>query len=441
MRLEDVTQDNVGELSDHELRCLRERANQLHNASWKWKEQLSKQCIGINDPIPEDQFLGTYTAICAEMDGRGLHARRTKLDKRLLRKNARKLDMASFPPIVVREDVAVIHGQFATNPMRADRADVWVDGEVFDPFVREQLEKRLGELLLTATGGNVLIGKDSSGLESPVVPLFDLVLVPKPYATDMEDVEHLKKRSGLPQIDEQGIEGSNTPLEGESVLETIVGIGDAEEEYQINLTDVSKTSSLEHLAEQLPAENFIDFRREDNKLGEGIHVIWGIGANNKKTKIQSIRIAASRMTPEVAMAWLKDHGYKSALETATKKADVFVKNAEKRIIGGVVYECNVTDSQGDFVDDAEEIWKAMESHMLAGANIKIMHEGSPVSSCPVIECFQAEVDTQKGDSVIPAGAWFLTVKVLDDQIWSAVKSGELTGFSMAGRARSTEVDD
>ena len=112
-------------------------------------------------------------------------------------------------------------------------------------------------------------------------------------------------------------------------------------------------------------------------------------------------------------------------------------NDELHVVGGIVYAPDEVDADGDWTT-SEEIYKGMESWMLSGHALKINH-GGVAHDCTVIECFQAEADTRKGGSVIPAGAWYAAVKVHDRELWKAIKKGDgPTGFSMAGRAETVE---
>jgi len=428
MRLEEATVENLAELSDHDLRGLRERANQLHNAATEWRDSLNKRAIGIHDPIRQDDFLAIYRGIYDECETRKLRTHRTKLDDRLLLKNLRKVDVAGFPPLMVRENVAAITGKFARNPHRAVCAEVWVDEDVFSPDSFDHLEKRLGELLNDETDGNVIISSGVTGLTTPIVPLYDLVLVPKGQTEDLMDVEPLLKRRGSCVRDD---------LETDIVVDVDEGAPVTDDSQEIHLTQIQKPLPAEHVAKQLPPTQFDDFSGEDDKW-PGVSVVYGL--KDGKSKVQSIQLSASRFTVAEAGAWLKSHGFKDALEAASvEKTAGFVKNEEMRICGGIVYEKNRIDSQGDFVDSREEIWHAMESHMLGGGGtIKVMHEGDPVS-CPILECFVADEDTIKSGEVVPKDAWFITVKVLDDDIWADIKSGKLTGFSMAGNCHVVEM--
>ena len=72
--------------------------------------------------------------------------------------------------------------------------------------------------------------------------------------------------------------------------------------------------------------------------------------------------------------------------------------------------------------------------------IKVMHKGI-FRNLPIVECFQPEVDTFKGglDEIhkVKAGDWWISLFLGDEkEIWERVEKGELTGFSIAGRASS-----
>lgn len=65
----------------------------------------------------------------------------------------------------------------------------------------------------------------------------------------------------------------------------------------------------EHAARISNPDKYAKFRRENDKFGKGIDVIWGI-TDAGKTEIQSIRFDASKFSATEAKKWLKDHDYK-----------------------------------------------------------------------------------------------------------------------------------
>jgi hypothetical protein len=78
---------------------------------------------------------------------------------------------------------------------------------------------------------------------------------------------------------------------------------------------------------------------------------------------------------------------------------------------------------------AEEIEKMAYGFLenMRNANIDRNHDDKPNYGV-VVESFIA----RKGDPDFPPGAWVLGTHVTDDETWEAIKSGEITGYSIAG---------
>jgi hypothetical protein len=62
---------------------------------------------------------------------------------------------------------------------------------------------------------------------------------------------------------------------------------------------------------------------------------------------------------------------------------------------------------------------------------------TPIEGCTVVESWLIE-DSQKDKAAhfglnFPAGTWMLGTHVREDNVWEAVKAGEITGFSIEGR--------
>lgn len=120
----------------------------------------------------------------------------------------------------------------------------------------------------------------------------------------------------------------------------------------------------------------------------------------------------------------------SPIEIAIKKQD-----AEQQIVFGEVFAPGVTDAQGDRMSVAE-IAKAAYLFMEKGrlAKIDTNHDLHPNGSY-IVETFIA----REGDPTFIAGAWVIGVKVPDPALWSAIKKGELNGFSLDGAGFREEV--
>ena len=92
---------------------------------------------------------------------------------------------------------------------------------------------------------------------------------------------------------------------------------------------------------------------------------------------------------------------------------------KKQIVGGIVYEPDEVDTQGDYTDSAE-IEKAMHRFMEKYATntnrIRIDHKGKKYFF-PILECFQPESDTVKGDQPLKKGSWWIQIKILNEKMW------------------------
>jgi hypothetical protein len=76
----------------------------------------------------------------------------------------------------------------------------------------------------------------------------------------------------------------------------------------------------------------------------------------------------------------------------------------------------------------------MEKYATDTKRIRINHMGKRYFF-PILESFQPEVDTIKGDKPLKKGSWWLMLKVTNKAIWDKIVSGELAGFSMGGSAK------
>ncbi len=77
----------------------------------------------------------------------------------------------------------------------------------------------------------------------------------------------------------------------------------------------------EHAARQTEPSRYETFRRGRPKgFPAGVDVVYGIRTmgGKKTSEIQTIRFDAKKWTSKAAQKWLKDHGFKTAIERAVK---------------------------------------------------------------------------------------------------------------------------
>ncbi len=110
---------------------------------------------------------------------------------------------------------------------------------------------------------------------------------------------------------------------------------------------------------------------------------------------------------------------------------------KQHIVGGVVYEPDEVDTQGDYANKKEiekAMYRFMEKYATNTKRIRINHKGKKYFF-PIIESFIPDHDITKGGQKLKAGTWWLMIKVPDEKIWKDIESENLTGFSMGGRAK------
>jgi hypothetical protein len=116
---------------------------------------------------------------------------------------------------------------------------------------------------------------------------------------------------------------------------------------------------------------------------------------------------------------------------ATKEfhGDFVAKNEEEQIVTAPVLIPDKPDRAGDVISE-ENIEEVAYKFLADYQNVDLMHTFKNVG-VPV-ESYVAPTDIQFGEDTVPKGAWVLSVKVENQEVWEAVKSGELTGFSIYG---------
>lgn len=116
---------------------------------------------------------------------------------------------------------------------------------------------------------------------------------------------------------------------------------------------------------------------------------------------------------------------------------VVIKSEDKRFVLGEVYFPDTPDSQDDFTT-AEVIEQAAHNFMINGYMRKMDIEHDSVESGNVF-CESFIVRTDNHPDGFLNGAWVLGAYILDDEDWSAVKKGDLNGWSFSGLAYSEPV--
>ena len=99
------------------------------------------------------------------------------------------------------------------------------------------------------------------------------------------------------------------------------------------------------------------------------------------------------------------------------------------------------DKQGDFIDIPEELENMGYGFVVDSRRGDAMHIKKDVATVVESMVFTPEKIEKMGIEGTPRLAWWIGMKVNDDETWNLVKSGNFRGFSIGGRGNRTKVDD
>lgn len=163
---------------------------------------------------------------------------------------------------------------------------------------------------------------------------------------------------------------------------------------------------------------------------------WDAGAKTtgivwvKAVEGRASRNVVENTTPDVQEFLTEEI---EAMGRFKKEIRIFEKKEDEHIVSGVVYEPDTEDVQHDEAS-ADEIRKAAYSFMEGNQRFKAYHKGKEIKTS-VLESYLAPVDfLGENRDLVKKGSWVLTARVLDIDIWAQIKSGEITGWSMAGHS-------
>lgn len=128
-----------------------------------------------------------------------------------------------------------------------------------------------------------------------------------------------------------------------------------------------------------------------------------------------------------------------------------IQDEDKRIIRGVIMECNKLIYRRDpsgyeyLITFSEDTIRLMAQKFLSDgmqANVDTMHNGQMVDGVQLVQWFisdKANGINPKGFEGVNDHSLFAEYKVLNDEIWSEVKNGTFKGFSLAGIFDTVQV--
>jgi len=476
MRIEDVTIEKVASMPDMDLYNLRLRVVQI------WEKHFAKTTMQHSGTISRAYLLDQYGVVKGEMSNRGLRPAWADIDSYVLRhKMMEGLDPAIIGEIVLEPACVIVGGDFAHDPRGAEVCDLFISPDVGHPDI---FKRALSTRIVKQVNKPVEFHFNQDDVGDVCLPLFDLVLRPRAVLEkvrsggvghgDNPDESGTSDLSYCPECGTTATHDRGTPsnkMDCPDCGTMMTGIPPVEKSHPNEIV-VTKPGFEE-------SENEIRYRvRDPGRFDDGsfrrialqqksprVYAIIGHLKGESSTTIQALRfpkgegwdipkarswVSSHRSVTKMGVDLMKisaeggvsEEDVEDTLDEVEKNVGFTVKKVDEdeHIVGGVIYapgclEDETThDADGDFAT-AEDIRKAAYGYMLESQQIKLMHQGLPIRAS-VIESFIVPVDFEAGDQIIKAGSWWVSVHVNDTNAWTAIKSGEITGFSMGGIARS-----
>lgn len=151
------------------------------------------------------------------------------------------------------------------------------------------------------------------------------------------------------------------------------------------------------------------------------------------------RVFVASFLPATPVTWVDpppkpDAAASLVAGTVVKRlARVTKAGAEERYVLGIVLEPEAIDAQND-IYSPDEIATAAHTFMEKFRTVGLMHKGAINDKVKILESYLAPADFEIDGVPVKKGTWVMAVRVLDDDLWGAVKEGGLTGFSIGGSA-------
>lgn len=222
-------------------------------------------------------------------------------------------------------------------------------------------------------------------------------------------------------------------------------------DYGIDETDTS------YKCRQYDPKKFSAFRTAS--LADGISVVYGqIGdgeeemSDEEAEKAFSDALAKHEAIQKINHSIMK-HGVRILCGTATSKickAEDGEEEVEERYVLSMVLE--PTDGkdgakfQPDTQDDvysAEDVRRACHVWMENYGAVDLMHNWKAIGKQDVrtLECYVAPVAFKIGEDEVQKGSWMLALRIANDELWEAVKSGDLGAYSIGGTANRVPLEN
>lgn len=493
MKIEDVTIEDlertIKRTDNVSIRKLRMRFVQIYEKYFENNEarEVVMKSGHQEMSLTRSDLLEKYSLVLREIKQRKLDVGSKAIDTEIMKSFIWGFNISSLPDSVLVPGFISVGGDYIRSPKSTESIDIVIKSS--DECRDEELEAKLSDIVKSRMGKEPNFIYSPEGPEGDHIPLFSLMIqaegemrkvkgdegeefdIKKPYPNEhscrlREPDEFKDKPWGRT---ERTSDGKRYSIITGRLKDETTG---TEQAYRYDKDTWTEAQARAHCkdhdgilfepAKEVKKKDITIKKPEETEntiripVGPECEVTATIDIDKNQGitalycgKIKKIRAyqfdkRVKAWTMASAKAWVKENHEKTEKSLGKEKKEkiavfkIMKIDRKQQIAGGVVYEPDIVDSQGDMAS-AEEIQKAMykfmEKYATETKRIRVMHKGK-MHYFPIVECFQPEHDMMKGGKTVKAGSWWLMVKILNKQIWDQVVDGKLTGFSMGGRAKA-----
>lgn len=446
MRIENITSESLEGMNDSELRYVRSRCLNIFDRYFARSDV--QKAVGMDRRL----FLTRYLLLRSEMENRGIKLFRERpLDKevhnRIFKASLWKLDVPALGDMVAIPNYVSVSGEFVKSPVASEKIAVII--RTTKEHRNEIFEAKIGDLIKEQTDKEPNFIYDPKGPDESYIPLFDLILKSRNETRKMKMSKEFKKKEITIKKPEESETTIRIPVGPDCEVTATITIDKGQGISALYCGKVKKIRTFlfdkrVKAWTMASARAWIKEQKEktEKALGEG----RGVGGPRQGVGGAEVCICPKCGHEEEhergdPCAKIKCPECGTPMVGKAQKGTIFkiIKiNKTKKLAGGIVYEPNTEDTQGDLASK-EEIEKMMHGFMKRYATdtkrIKINHKGKRYFF-PIIEAFIPEKDIEKGGETIPAGAFWLMIHISNDKIWDMIERKELEGFSMGGHSKA-----
>ena len=216
--------------------------------------------------------------------------------------------------------------------------------------------------------------------------------------------------------------------------------------YGVDETDTS------YRFRQYDPDSFSEFRTTE--LSDGVAAVYGQIGESKDAE-ESAKAAEESLSKFYAVKGINKSIMKQGVKILCGSASSVIMKAddgeevEERFVLSMVLEPTDGQNGSEFKPDTQDdvysesdVRKAAHAWMENYGAVDLMHSWRAIGKQDVrtLESYIAPVEFELGGDKVQKGSWMLGLRIANDDLWKAIKSGDLGAYSIGGTANRVPME-